>query len=36
MIHASPWIEKLVSALPPIDPGPGRGQVARLRRLRPV
>lgn len=36
MIHASPWIEKLVTALPPIDPGPGRGQVARLRRLRPV
>lgn len=36
MIHASPWIEKLVTALPPIEPGPGRGQVARLRRLRPV
>lgn len=36
MIHASPWIERLVTALPPFDPGSGGGNVARLRRLRPV
>lgn len=36
MIHASPWIEKLVSALPPVDPSGGGGRVTTLRRLRPV
>ena len=37
MIHAAPWIERLVTSLPPVDPdgGPG-GRVVKLRRLRPV
>lgn len=36
-IHAAPWIERLVTSLPPVDPdgGPG-GRVVKLRRLRPV
>ncbi|MAQ16078.1 MAG: hypothetical protein CMN30_14975 [Sandaracinus sp.] len=36
MIHALPWIERLVTALPPVDPGGGGGRVVKLRRLRPV
>ena len=35
MIHALPWIERLVEALPPVDPDEG-GRVVRLRHLRPV
>ncbi|MEM9072981.1 MAG: hypothetical protein AAGE52_31035 [Myxococcota bacterium] len=37
MIHAAPWIERLVTSLPPVDPddSPG-GRVVKLRRLRPV
>lgn len=36
MIHALPWIERLVLSLPPIDPKGGGGRVLKLRRLRPV
>jgi len=36
MIHALPWIERLVLSLPPIDPQGGGGRVLKLRRLRPV
>ncbi len=36
MIHALPWIERLVLSLPPIDPDGGGGRVLKLRRLRPV
>jgi len=39
LIHAQPWIERLVEALPPVDPGGGgrgMGRVLRLRHLRPV
>ncbi len=36
MIHALPWIERLVEALPPVDPNDGGGRVFRLRALRPV
>ena len=36
MIHALPWIERLVTSLPPIDPDGGGGRVLKLRRLRPV
>ena len=34
-IHATPWLTRLVEALPPIQPG-GGGKVISLRRLRPV
>ena len=36
MIHALPWIERLVLSLPPIDPEGRGGRVVKLRRLRPV
>ena len=36
MIHALPWVERLVTSLPPIDPDGGGGRVVKLRRLRPV
>lgn len=36
-IHAAPWIERLVTSLPPVDPDGGPGaRVVKLRRLRPV
>lgn len=34
-IHATPWLARLVEALPPVDPG-GGGKVIKMRRLRPV
>ena len=34
MIHAAPWIERLVTALPPVDPDGKGGRVVKLRRLR--
>lgn len=37
MIHSLPWIERLTTAIPPLDPDDGRGgRVVNLRRLRPV
>ena len=36
MIHAAPWIERLVTSLPPVDPDGKGGRVVKLRRLRPV
>lgn len=35
MIHALPWIAKLTSSLPPVDPG-GGARVLKMRHLRPV
>ncbi len=36
MIHASAWMTRLVSSLPPYDPNGGGGRIHKLRRLRPV